>query len=102
MATFSFRRLRPELPDEDPRELGAAERRLRRILTSIQKDLVEGGTARVRQILSGPRALYRVEVERTDLAYLRITVMGADALEMLLEQTPEDTIRERFIFRTPS
>ena len=75
------------------------ERRLRRILTSIQRDVDEGGTARVRQILGGPRELYRVEVERPDMAYLRTTVMEADALAMLIEQTPEDLLRERFIFR---
>lgn len=75
------------------------ERRLRRILSSIQRDVDEGGTARVRQILSGPRELYRVEVERPDMAYLRTTVMGADALAMLIEQTPEELLRDRFIFR---
>ena len=75
------------------------ERRLRRILTSIARDVDEGGTARVRQILGGPRELYRVEVERPDMAYLRTTVMGADALAMLIEQTPEELLRARFIFR---
>ncbi len=75
------------------------ERRLRRILSSIQRDVDEGGTALVRQILSGPRELYRVEVERPDMAYLRTTVMGADALAMLIEQTPEELLRDRFIFR---
>ena len=75
------------------------ERRLRRILSSIQRDVDEGGTARVRQILSGPRELYRVEVERPDMAYLRTTVMGAEALALLIELTPEELLRDRFIFR---
>ncbi len=75
------------------------ERRLRRILSSIQRDVDEGGTARVRQILGGPRELYRVEVERPDMAYLRTTVMGAEALALLIELTPEDLLRDRFIFR---
>jgi hypothetical protein len=73
--------------------------RLRRILSSIQRDVDAGGTARVRQITSAPFALYRVEVERPDMAYVRTTVMGYDALAALLDDTPEETLRERFVFR---
>jgi hypothetical protein len=76
------------------------QRRVRRILASIQRDVDEGGTARVRQILKSPQELYRIEVERPDMSYLRTTVLGRDALAALLEETPEDVLRERFVFRS--
>jgi len=76
-------------------------RRARRILSSIQKDIVQGGgTARVRRILSGPQEVYRIEVEVPDMSYVRTTLMGRDALTALLEETPEDLLRDRFVFRT--
>ena len=75
-----------------------AQRRVRAILSSIQQDLFEGGTARVRQILSSPRELYRVEVEREEWSYLRTTILDRDALEALIEETPEHLIEERFSF----
>ena len=84
--------------DEERRVPGS---RLRRILNSIQRDVDAGGIARVRQITSAPLALYRIEVERPDMAYLRTTVMTYDALTALLEDTPEQTIRDRFVFRCP-
>ncbi len=78
---------------------GVAERRLRRILASIQQDIDEGGTASVRQILKSPRELYRIELERPDMAYQRTTILDRDALTTLLEETPEATIRASFHFR---
>ena len=87
--------------DAHDRRRQKAERRVRRILASIQRDVDEGGTARVRQILRNPQELYRIEVERPDMSYLRTTVLGRDALTALLEDTPEDLLRERFIFRSP-
>ena len=81
----------------NPWDIG--ERRIARILVSIQADLSEGGTCRVRQILKNPRELYRLEIERPDMAYERVTILDTDALETLLEQLPEDTVRERFYFR---
>ncbi|MBW2281936.1 MAG: hypothetical protein JRG82_14445 [Deltaproteobacteria bacterium] len=75
-----------------------AQRRVRAILTSIQRDLFDGGTARVRQILVSPRELYRVEVEREDMSYTRTTILDRDALEALLEETPEAMVEERFSF----
>jgi len=74
-------------------------RRARRILASIQKDIVSGGTARVRQILSSPEEIYRIEVEVPDMSYVRTTLMGREALTTLLEETPEDLLRDRFVFR---
>ena len=78
---------------EDPRRFESERRvrRVRRILASIQKDVDEGGTARVRQILRSPQELYRIEVERPDMSYLRTTVLGRDALTALLEETPEES-----------
>lgn len=77
-------------------------RRLRRILDSIQADLDGGGTASIRLILRGPRELYRIELERKDLAYQRITILDRDALTQLLEATTEASLRERVIFRSAS
>src|SRR5262245_33135608 len=85
-----------------PEHSERAERRVRRILASIQRDVDEGGTARVRQIVRGPQELYRIEVERPDMSYLRTTVLGREALTALLEDTPESVLRERFIFRSPA
>jgi hypothetical protein len=89
---------------DDPRQFEGERqiRRQRRILASIQKDVDEGGTARVRQILRTPQELYRIEVERPDMSYLRTTVLGREALTALLEETPEAVLRERFIFRSPA
>ena len=67
--------------DAHDRRRQKAERRVRRILASIQRDVDEGGTARVRQILRNPQELYRIEVERPDMSYLRTTVLGRDALQ---------------------
>jgi len=78
---------------------GLCGHRVRRILESIQRDVGAGGTARVRQILCSPRELFRIELEIPDMAYQRTTVLDRDALEVLLEETPEDIIRARFIFR---
>lgn len=88
-----------------PREFDAGmdpwagtQRRVRAILSSIQRDLFEGGRARVRQILSSPRELYRVEVEREEWAYQRTTILDREALEALIEETPEEMVEERFSF----
>ena len=83
----------------DPASCLAGGRRARRILSSIQRDVDEGGTARVRQIASGSMEIFRIEVERPDMAYVRTTLMGREALAALLEETPEDVLRERFVFR---
>lgn len=82
--------------------LAIGGRRLRSILSSIQRDVDAGGIARVRQILASPRELYRIEVERVDMAYQRTTVMGREALILLLEEMPQKLIEERFIFREAS
>lgn len=78
--------------------LGIYSRRVGRILASIQQDIDEGGHAYVRQILRGPRELFRLELERSDLAYQRTTILDRETLDALIEQTPEETLRERFLF----
>jgi hypothetical protein len=76
-------------------------RRIGRILASIQDDLHQGGTAHVRQILRGPVELYRIELELPELAYQRTTILDRETLTALLEQTPDQDLRERFTFRSP-
>lgn len=73
--------------------------RVRRILASIQDDLDQGGTAYVRRILSTPVELYRIELELPELAYQRTTILDRDTLTVLLEQTPEQALHDRFTFR---
>ena len=72
--------------------------RIGRIIDSIHSDLDNGGTCRVRQILKNPRELYRLELQRPDMSYERTTILDRDALSQLLEQLPEQTIRESFLF----
>ena len=86
-------RTRAEVVEDDPIEamLGrvvSAERRTQRIVESLCDEIREGGdsvTLRVRQIFSNPREIFRVELDRPDLGYQRITLLGRDALESLLE-----------------
>ena len=78
-----------------------SDARVRRILQSIQTDIDEGGVVRVRQILKNPRELYRLELERPDMSYERTTILDADALEELLEQLPEQTVRQSFRLPQP-
>ncbi len=77
---------------------GLYSRRVGKILASIQQDIDEGGRAYVRQILRGPRELFRLELERSDLAYQRTTILDRETLDALIEQTSEETLRERFLF----
>ena len=72
--------------------------RVRKIIASIQSDIGEGGTCRVRQILKNPRELYRLELERPDMAYERTTILDAEALTELLEALPEHQVRASFLF----
>jgi hypothetical protein len=76
-----------------------AERRVRAIIASIQEDVGLGGTATVRMIIDGPEELFRIEVDLPEMAYQRTTILTRDALETLLEETPEQLLEERFTFR---
>lgn len=84
--------------DLDLDEIEKRERRIRRIITSIQRDVDEGGRAHVRQILRGPLELYRIELERPEMSYQRTTIVDRATLELLLEETPEETLRSGFRF----
>ncbi|MFQ5699522.1 MAG: hypothetical protein ACE5IL_14715 [Myxococcota bacterium] len=75
------------------------ENRVRRIIDSIQSDLGEGGTARIRRILSTPRAVYRLELERPDLAYERTTILDEETLVALLERADSAELWDRFTIR---
>lgn len=74
------------------------ERRVRRILSSIHRDLDEGGRAYLRPIPNPCLDLFRLEIERPDMSYQRITILDAETLETLLEETGEQRIRESFDF----
>lgn len=66
----------------------SGERRAQRIVESLCDEIRDGGedvTLRVRRIFSNPREVFRVELDRPDLGYQRITLLGRDALESLLE-----------------
>lgn len=74
------------------------ERRVRRILRSLQRDMDEGGRVYARQIMRGPLELFRLELEIPDMSYQRTTILDREMLETLLEETPEERIRESFRF----
>jgi hypothetical protein len=68
-------------------------RRAQRILDSLRVDLsVEGGSLRVRRILSEPVEVFRLEFERPELGYQRTTLLDRDCLEELMET---DGLRHR-------
>lgn len=75
------------------------QNRVRRIIESIQSDLGEGGTARIRRILSTPRAVYRLELERPDMAYERTTILDEETLVALLERADTPELRNRLTIR---
>lgn len=70
-------------------------RRAQRILDSLRLELagVDGCQhVRVRRILSEPVEVFRLELERPELAYQRVTLLDRDCLEELLET---DGLRDR-------
>ena len=70
-------------------------RRAQRILDSLRVELAgEGacGAVRVRRILSEPVEVFRLEFERPELSYQRVTLLDRDCLEELLET---DGVRDR-------
>jgi hypothetical protein len=92
----AFRWIRRRAFGLDP-ERDRAER-IRAIIRSIQRDLDEGGRARVRQIMNGPE-LFRIELERPDWRYNRTTILDRETLRSLLEATPEAIVRSCMRFR---
>ena len=77
---------------------GLGEKRVERILASIQADIDQGGVCRVRQILTKPRELFRLELERPDFSDERTTILDATALEELLMLLPRETVERSFLF----
>jgi hypothetical protein len=73
------------------------ERRTRRIVDSICDELRGGGersTLRIRRVFTAPREIFRVELDRPDLGYQRVTLLGREALEALLESEGVSTAIE--------
>ena len=76
-------------------------RRVQRILDSLRLELAgDDGSARVRvrRILSEPVEVFRLEFERPELSYQRVTLLDRDCLEELLET---DGVRERLTSADP-
>ena len=70
-------------------------RRAQRILDSLRVELAGEdpcGEVRVRRILAEPVEVFRLEFERPELSYQRVTLLDRDCLEELLET---DGVRER-------
>jgi hypothetical protein len=79
----------------DPIAIGLG--RCQRIVDSLRFQILHGGpeqSLRIRQIFSGPREIYRVEISEPELRCSRTTLLDRDALEDLLET---DGVRERVL-----
>jgi len=79
----------------DPIAIGLG--RCQRIVDSLRFQILHGGpeqSLRIRQIFSGPREIFRVEISEPDLRCSRTTLLDRDALEDLLET---DGVRERVL-----
>ncbi len=66
--------------------------RCQKIVDSLCSEILEGENLRIRQIFEQPRAIYRIELDRPDLSYQRMTLLDEDTLEELLEI---DEVRNR-------
>jgi hypothetical protein len=80
----------------DPDHLAA--RRVRGVLTSLHRDIRAGSRVRIRRIGAQPGERFRLELERSDLACRRITLLDADALEVLLEELGEEAVGQSVDF----
>ncbi len=60
--------------------------RTQRILDSLRREILEGGSAnvRIRRVFASPVEVFRLELELPDLGYQRVTLLDRDALEDLL------------------
>lgn len=87
---------RPRTPrGEEGRPLdpgGYGYGRCQKIVDSLCSEILEGENLRIRQIFEQPRAIYRIELDRPDLSYQRMTLLDEDTLEELLEI---DEVRNR-------
>lgn len=62
-------------------------RRDARWIDALCKEILsvgEAGRVRLRQIVAAPAALYRLELDRPDLAYQRIALLDAESVRVLL------------------
>ena len=72
--------------------IGYGYGRCQKIVDSLCSEILEGENLRIRQIFEQPRAIYRIELDRPDLSYQRMTLLDEDTLEELLEI---DEVRNR-------
>lgn len=72
-----------------------SEERVRRIVDSLREEILGDGESvlRLRQVFSTPREIYRLEIERPEFGYQRITLLDRDALECLLQT---EDVRDAF------
>ncbi len=74
--------------------LAQDEQRVRRLIESLRREIVEAGggpNLRIRRVFQTPREIYRLELTLPELGYQRTTFLERDALEELLET---DEVRE--------
>ncbi len=72
--------------------------RVRGVLDSLHSDIRAGSRVRVRRVLSGPVDVYRLELERSELACRRTTLLDGDTFETLLEELDPDVVENAFRF----
>ncbi len=88
----SFRIRRPTGPSDSSDPLAFADRRCQKLVDSLCVEILEGENLRIRQIFEQPRAVYRIELDRPEMSYQRMTLLDEDTLEELLEI---DEVRSR-------
>jgi hypothetical protein len=65
-----------------------SQRRVQRIVTSLQNEIVGGGGGerlRIRRVIKDPREIFRLELDVPELGYQRTTLLDREALELLLQ-----------------
>ena len=72
--------------------IGFGYGRCQKIVDSLCSEILEGENLRIRQVFQRPRAIYRIELDRPDLCYQRMTLLDEETLEELLEI---DEVRNR-------
>ncbi len=72
------------------------ELRIQRILDSLRSEIADGGaqSLRIRRILSGPREIFRLEIELPELGYQRTTLLDRDTLDELLAADELEHLRD--------
>jgi hypothetical protein len=75
-----------------PDALAFADTRCQKLVDSLCLEIMEGENLRIRQIFERPRAIYRIELDKPEMNYQRMTLLDQDTLEELLEI---DAVRHR-------